>query len=163
SATSCRSRVESSRRSSGPIAPRSSRSSPSPRPARSTKPPAPAPSSSRCCCACTRARTSSSPAWKAASSSTSCRRRSPTSAGSSTASTTFHPYRDDLPEQPAMVYITGVAQLWDGKVYVYGGGFFIADPPVPLREGFRRKALVGSTEDEILERELVWEGIGARG
>jgi predicted amino acid racemase len=80
-----------------------------------------------------------------------------------TASTTFHLYRDDLPEQPAMVYLTEVAQLWDRKAYVYGGGFFIDDPPVPMRDSFRRKALVGSSQDDIFERELAWEGIGARG
>jgi predicted amino acid racemase len=80
-----------------------------------------------------------------------------------TASSTFHLYDDDLPEQPAMVYVTEVAQEWAGKTYVYGGGFFLDDPPVPLREGFRRIALAGSDEDEILEHELAWEGIGARG
>jgi predicted amino acid racemase len=80
-----------------------------------------------------------------------------------TASTTFHLYRDDLPEQPAMVYLTEVSQTWDDRAYVYGGGFFIDDPPVPLRDGFRRTALVGSSEEDILDRELVWEGIGARG
>lgn len=80
-----------------------------------------------------------------------------------TASTTFHLYDDDLPEQPAMVYVTEVAQSWAQRTYVYGGGFFIDDPPVPLRDGFRRLALAGSDEDEILEHELVWEGIGARG
>jgi predicted amino acid racemase len=80
-----------------------------------------------------------------------------------TASTTFHLYDDDLPEEPAMVYVTEVAQTWADKTYVYGGGFFIDDPPVPLREGFVRRALAGSTEDEILEHELTWEGIGARG
>ncbi len=80
-----------------------------------------------------------------------------------TASTTFHLYRDDLPEQPAMVYLTEVSHTWDDRAYVYGGGFFIDDPPVPLRDGFRRTALVGSSEEDILDRELVWEGIGARG
>jgi predicted amino acid racemase len=80
-----------------------------------------------------------------------------------TASTTAHLYDDDLPEEPAMVYVTEVAQTWAEKTYVYGGGFFIDDPPVPLRDGFQRLALAGSTEDEILEHELVWEGIGARG
>jgi predicted amino acid racemase len=80
-----------------------------------------------------------------------------------TASTTFHLYRDDLPEQPAMVYLTEVAQTWDERAYVYGGGFFIDDPPVPLRESFRRTALVGSSADDIFDRELAWEGIGARG
>jgi predicted amino acid racemase len=80
-----------------------------------------------------------------------------------TASTTFHLYDDDLPEEPAMVYVTEVAQTWAERTYVYGGGFFIDDPPVPMREGFVRKALAGSTEDEILEHELTWEGTGARG
>jgi predicted amino acid racemase len=80
-----------------------------------------------------------------------------------TGSTTFHLYDDDLPEQPAMVYLTEVSHVWDEKVYVYGGGFFVDDPPVPLREGFQRRALVGSDPDGALDRELSWEGIGARG
>jgi predicted amino acid racemase len=79
-----------------------------------------------------------------------------------TGMTTFHLY-EDLVEQPAVVYVTEVAQIWDGLVYVYGGGFFIDDPPVPLRDGFQRKALVGHTADDLLERELTWRGIGARG
>jgi hypothetical protein len=62
-----------------------------------------------------------------------------------------------------MVYLTEVAHTWEDRAYVYGGGFFIDDPPVPLREGFRRTALVGADADQVLERELAWEGIGARG
>jgi predicted amino acid racemase len=80
-----------------------------------------------------------------------------------TASTTFHLYEDELPEQPAMIYVTEVSHEWAGRVYVYGGGFFIDDPPVPLREDFQRHALAGSDEDQIFERRLRWEGIGARG
>jgi predicted amino acid racemase len=76
---------------------------------------------------------------------------------------TFHLYDHGLVERPALVYVTEVAHVWDGLVYVYGGGFFVDDPPVPLREGFRRKALVGRGPDDILERELTWRGIGARG
>jgi hypothetical protein len=62
-----------------------------------------------------------------------------------------------------MVYVTEVSHMWDDKVYVYGGGFFIDDPPVPLRDNFRRRALVAGHEDDILERELLWTGVGARG
>jgi predicted amino acid racemase len=80
-----------------------------------------------------------------------------------TASTTFHLYRDDLPEEPAMVYLTEVSHIWDRQAYVYGGGFFIDDPPVPMRESFQRKALVGSTPEQVLEREATFVGIGARG
>ncbi|HEX4751960.1 MAG TPA: alanine racemase [Solirubrobacterales bacterium] len=80
-----------------------------------------------------------------------------------TASTTFHLYDDELPEQPAMVYLTEVAHRWAGKAYVYGGGFFVDDPPVPLREGFRREALVGASADDIFARRLRWEGIGPEG
>jgi predicted amino acid racemase len=80
-----------------------------------------------------------------------------------TGSTTFHLYRDDLPEQPAMVYLTEVSHIWDRQAYVYGGGFFIDDPPVPMRETFQRKALVGSTPEQVLEQEATFLGIGARG
>jgi predicted amino acid racemase len=79
-----------------------------------------------------------------------------------TGMTTFHLY-EELIERPAVVYVTEVAHVWDGLVYVYGGGFFIDDPPVPLREGFARKALVGRTPDQLFQRELTWRGIGARG
>jgi predicted amino acid racemase len=80
-----------------------------------------------------------------------------------TASTTFHLYDDDLPEQPAMVYLTEVSHMWDEQAYVFGGGFFVDDPPVPEREAFVRKALAGSDPDAALEQEVTWMGIGARG
>jgi len=80
-----------------------------------------------------------------------------------TGSCTFHLYDDGLPEQPAMVYLTEVAHQWDNRGYLYGGGFFIDDPPVPGRASFRRRALVGSDPDQVLEQEATWEGIGAAG
>lgn len=80
-----------------------------------------------------------------------------------TGSSTFHLYNDDLLEEPAMVYLTEVAHVWNGGAYVYGGGFFVDDPPVPEREGFQRKALIGSTPDALLEQEATFVGTGARG
>lgn len=80
-----------------------------------------------------------------------------------TGASTFHLFRDDLPEEPAMVYVTEVSHVWDKQIYVMGGGFFVDDPPVSLRDTFVRKALVGKTPESILEQELIWRGIGARG
>jgi predicted amino acid racemase len=80
-----------------------------------------------------------------------------------TGSSTFHLYHDDLPEDPAMVYLTEISHIWDRQAYVYGGGFFIDDPPVQMRETFQRKALVGSTPQQLLEQEAAFLGIGARG
>jgi predicted amino acid racemase len=80
-----------------------------------------------------------------------------------TAHSTFHLYQDDLLEQPAMVYVTEISHKWDNQIYVYGGGFFVDDPPVSLRDNFVRKALVGNTPEKVLEQELIWKGIGARG
>jgi hypothetical protein len=62
-----------------------------------------------------------------------------------------------------MVYLTEVSHIWDRQAYVYGGGFFIDDPPVRMRETFQRKALVGSTPQQLLEQESAFAGIGARG
>lgn len=80
-----------------------------------------------------------------------------------TGSCTFHLYDDSLPEQPAMVYVSEIAHLWDNRAYVFGGGFFVDDPPVPDRGDFRRKALVGADPEQVLEQEAAWEGTGARG
>ena len=80
-----------------------------------------------------------------------------------TGSSTFHLYQEDLPEEPALVYVTEVSHVWDQRIYVMGGGFFVDDPPVPERAAFVRKALVGADPDRVLEQELEWEGIGARG
>lgn len=80
-----------------------------------------------------------------------------------TASSTFHLYQDDLPEQPCMVYVTEVSHKWDELIYVYGGGFFVDDPPVSLRDTFVRKALVGNSPEKVMQQELIWKGIGARG
>jgi predicted amino acid racemase len=80
-----------------------------------------------------------------------------------TGSSTFHLFDENLKEEPAMVYLTEVSHKWNNKVYVYGGGFFIDDPPVSLRESFIREALVGNKPENIMEQKLIWRGIGARG
>ncbi len=80
-----------------------------------------------------------------------------------TGSSTFHLFDDHLKEEPAMIYLTEVSHKWNEDVYVYGGGFFVDDPPVSTRDEFVRKALVGNTPENIFEKEFVWKGIGARG
>jgi predicted amino acid racemase len=80
-----------------------------------------------------------------------------------TGSSTFHLFDENLNEEPAMVYLTEISHKWDEKIYVYGGGFFVDDPPVSARNQFVRKALVGNTPDKILEKEFIWKGVGARG
>lgn len=80
-----------------------------------------------------------------------------------TGSSTFHLFDDDLKEKPAMIYLSEVSHKWNEDVYVYGGGFFVDDPPVSTRDQFVRKALVGNTSNNIFEKEFIWKGIGARG
>jgi predicted amino acid racemase len=80
-----------------------------------------------------------------------------------TGGSTFHLFDDELVEEPAMIYVTEVSHTFNEHVYVFGGGFFIDDPPVSLRDTFVRKALVGSTPDDIMDKEMIWQGIGARG
>jgi predicted amino acid racemase len=80
-----------------------------------------------------------------------------------TGSSTFHLFDEDLKEEPAMVYVTEVSHKWNELIYVYGGGFFVDDPPVSTRDQFVRKALVGNQPDNIMDKEFIWKGIGARG
>jgi predicted amino acid racemase len=80
-----------------------------------------------------------------------------------TGSSTFHLFDENLKEEPAMVYVSEISHTWNEQIYVYGGGFFIDDPPVSTRDQFIRKALVGNKPDHILDKELIWKGVGARG
>lgn len=79
-----------------------------------------------------------------------------------TGSSTYHLFTDDEPEMPAMVYVTEVSHLWDAQAYVYGEGFFIDDPPVTLSKDFKHYAYFGSDPDKIMERKMMFTGIGAR-
>jgi predicted amino acid racemase len=60
--------------------------------------------------------------------------------------TTFHLFSDELPERPALVYLTEISHFVDEQAWVYGGGFFLDDPPVPeVRElAANRQAVVAS-------------------
>ena len=62
-----------------------------------------------------------------------------------TGTTPWHAY-EDLPEKPAMCYLTEVSDLRGDQAYVLGGGFFV-DPVVPP---YQVRALVGSSGDEAL-------------
>ena len=58
--------------------------------------------------------------------------------------------RTDLPERPAMLYLTEVSHLHQGRAYCFGGGLYI-DPvfaPYPL------KALVGPDPEAALAQEV---------
>ena len=58
---------------------------------------------------------------------------------------TYHLDRDDLVERPALIYVTEISHFVDGNAWVFGGGFWFDDPPVPSLQGFaeRRQAIVG--------------------
>ena len=58
--------------------------------------------------------------------------------------------RTELPERPAMLYLTEVSHLYQGRAYCFGGGLYI-DPvfaPYPL------KALVGPDPEAALAQEV---------
>ncbi len=80
-----------------------------------------------------------------------------------TGSNTYHLFADDQPEKPAMVYLTEVSHLWNNKVYVYGGGFFMDNPPVSLSNNFKHKAFFGNVPEKIMEQKLGWIGTGTTG
>ena len=67
------------------------------------------------------------------------------------------------PERPGAVYVTEISHFVDGTGWVYGGGFFVDDPPVPSLSDFasRREALVGRDPATILERRFRYLGIDA--
>jgi predicted amino acid racemase len=53
---------------------------------------------------------------------------------------------EDLPELPAMLYLSEVSHLHDGRSYYFGGGLYV-DPVFPP---YQVRALVGSDADEVL-------------
>jgi predicted amino acid racemase len=60
---------------------------------------------------------------------------------------------NDLPETPAMLYITEVSHFYGGKPYCFGGGLYIDPvfPPYPV------KACVGSSPEEAIKQKIVCE------
>ncbi|HHW02216.1 MAG TPA: YhfX family PLP-dependent enzyme [Thermoanaerobacterales bacterium] len=60
---------------------------------------------------------------------------------------------NDLPERPAMLYLTEVSHFYGGKPYCFGGGLYIDPvfPPYPV------KACVGSSPEEAIEQKIVSE------
>jgi predicted amino acid racemase len=79
--------------------------------------------------------------------------------------TPFHLVDDSLPELPAAIYVTEVSHFVDGRAWVFGGGFFLDDPPVPELAGFgqRRQALIGRDPDEVLDHRVPFRGTGPDG
>ena len=63
----------------------------------------------------------------------------------------------DLPETPAMVYVTEVLHQWNGLSYVHGGGFYWEDSMI-LGPEFRNRVLVGHDADSLDDGEAVFAG-----
>lgn len=64
-------------------------------------------------------------------------------------------------ESPAMVYVSEVSHLFDGRAYVMGGGFYACDTPASQGDDrkyhtppWRPRALVGRDPEEILNSEV---------
>jgi len=64
-----------------------------------------------------------------------------------TGTTPWHAYAD-LPEKPAMCYVTEVTDLRNDAAYVLGGGLYV-DPVIPP---YQVRAFVGRSGDEALHR-----------
>lgn len=62
-----------------------------------------------------------------------------------TGTTPWHAY-EDLPEKPAICYLSEVSDVRDDTAYALGGGFYI-DPVIP---DYQVRALVGRTGEEAL-------------
>ena len=56
----------------------------------------------------------------------------------------------DLPERPAMLYVTEVSHLHQGRAYCFGGGLYID----PVFEPYRVTALVGRDPEAALAQEI---------
>jgi predicted amino acid racemase len=77
-----------------------------------------------------------------------------------TGHSTYHLVRDDLAERPALVYLSEVSHFVDGNAWIFGGGFWVDDPPVPALADMnaRREAVVGRDGD--LDRKARFLGTG---
>lgn len=71
--------------------------------------------------------------------------------------------RGSSPEQPAAVYVTEIAHFVDRQAWIFGGGFFFRDPPVPELKSFsgHRQALVGRDPELVLDRRVLFKGTGS--
>ena len=63
----------------------------------------------------------------------------------------------DLPEVPAMLYVTEVLHFAKGLAYLHGGGFYWEDRMI-LGEQFRNRVLVGRDETSIFDGEALFVG-----
>lgn len=63
-----------------------------------------------------------------------------------TGTTPLHAVKD-LPEKPAMIYVSEVSHCYEGKAYVFGGGFY----PRSRMEG----ALVGTSKDDLKKMPII--------
>ncbi|MHB8277876.1 MAG: alanine racemase [Candidatus Humimicrobiaceae bacterium] len=63
----------------------------------------------------------------------------------------------NLPEVPAMLYVTEVLHVHNGIAYVHGGGFYWEDK-IAVGEGFKNKVLVGTNEENIFEGQATFIG-----
>lgn len=64
-----------------------------------------------------------------------------------TGTTPLHAYRDDLPEIPAVCYLSEVSHFAGGRAYCFGGGMYV-DPVFPA---YQERALVGSDPSDLHE------------
>ena len=58
--------------------------------------------------------------------------------------------RADLPERPAMLYLSEVSHFHQGRAYCFGGGLYID----PVFEPYPLKALVGPDPEAVLAQEV---------
>ena len=63
----------------------------------------------------------------------------------------------NLPEIPAMVYVTEVLHIYNNTAYLHGGGFYWEDRMV-VKKGFRNKVFVGNNEENIFDGEATFIG-----
>ncbi|MBM3516289.1 MAG: YhfX family PLP-dependent enzyme [Alphaproteobacteria bacterium] len=67
-----------------------------------------------------------------------------------TGTTPLHAVRDELPERPAILYLSEVTHFGGGYAYCLGGGLYID----PVFEAYPVKALVGTDPDAALSRRV---------
>lgn len=68
----------------------------------------------------------------------------------------------ELPEVPAMLYVTEVLHISNGIAYLHGGGFYWEDK-IAVEKGFKNKALVGSNKNNIFDGEATFIGCAPEG
>lgn len=69
---------------------------------------------------------------------------------------------NELPEVPAMLYVTEVLHISNNIAYLHGGGFYWEDK-VAVEKGFKNKALVGTNEKDIFNGETTFIGCAPKG